>query len=93
MSAAEAIIDLELLNNETRAQRFLKEVDTIIKHPGSYIPCPDCNGEGGKSWVCGFCFGKGCHHCSLGMILLSCETCQGRGEVYKIDDEIQGVFE
>lgn len=93
MNASEAAIKIELATNETRAQRFLKEVNTIVRHPGSYITCPDCEGEGGMSWVCEMCGGEGCRHCRQGMVFLPCKTCNGQKEVYKIDDEIEGVWE
>ena len=86
---------LDSINNPMdyqRTRKFLRAVETITKHKGSYIPCPDCSGEGGMSWVCEMCGGEGCRHCNLGMVLLPCNTCKGRKQVYKVDDEIEEVW-
>jgi hypothetical protein len=93
MKASEALINIELATNGSRAQQFLNEVKTIMDHPGSYIDCPDCSGEGGMSWVCEMCGGEGCRHCNLGLVFLPCKTCKGRKQVFKTDDELEGVWE
>ena len=86
MNAAEGIVESYLTRSRlTAVQEYLKEVDTIMEHPGSYIDCPDCSGEGGMSWVCESCGGEGCRNCNLGMVFLSCKTCKGKKQVYKVE--------
>lgn len=75
---------------ESEGLRRLKKVaDFMMTHAtGHYEDCPECNGEGGHSYVHDMCGGQGCPFCNLGMVFEPCKNpdCE-RGQVWVSDDE------
>lgn len=75
------------------ASQMEHEAERRMNPQGSYIPCPDCEGEGGRERYCGMCGGVGCQHCNLGLVFLPCTTCNGEKEIFVIADELKEVWD
>ena len=81
------------MENTMTVSQFLEEAERRMNPKGSYIPCPDCEGEGGREQYCQLCGGQGCRNCNLGIVFTPCTTCHGEKEIFVIEDELKGVWE
>ena len=82
------LINLELGNNETRANKFLRNATELLDLEATIIHCPDCDNGYVRDKSC-HCSPNpaGCPDCDYtGYLKTRCEVCKGQGEVLAYND-------
>ena len=88
MNACEAMIDIELGTNETRAQKFARNAGELLSDKAVIVTCPDCEGLRYHERDCSCSPNpNGCSECRhTGRIGIPCQTCKKQGEVLMYAD-------
>ena len=83
MNTAENLINLYLEENETRAQKFLRNACELLDNTATIVHCPndDCY-SGYTITYCNCLNDPKCMRCyGKGVVADRCPTCKGEGEV------------
>ena len=88
MTACEVMIGIEIGNNETRAQKFLRNANELLDNKATVIHCP--NDDCYNGYVIAYCDCLGdpkCWRCyGKGVVAEACPECRGQGEVLAYPD-------